>query len=68
MWFRSTAQLRCDSDPDSEVETVQTRPFGRTGHDSSVEILGSAGLKECSQREGDRVLEYFIETRDQGLA
>ena len=49
------------SDLDSEVETVQTRPFGRTGHNSSVAIFGSAGLKECSQGEADRVLDLLLE-------
>ena len=40
---------------------MQTRPFGRTGHDSSVALFGSAGLKACSQSEADQVLDLLLE-------
>ena len=40
---------------------MEKRPFGRTGHLSSVALFGSAGLKASSQAEADRVLEVLLE-------
>ncbi len=45
----------------SEAKRVQTRPFGRTGHDSTAAVFGSAGLKACSQSEADQVLDLLLE-------
>ncbi len=40
---------------------MEKRPFGRTGHMSSVALFGSAGLKAASQAEADRVLDLLLE-------
>ncbi len=39
---------------------LQTRPFGRTGHLSTVAIFGGAAFWEISQKEADRVMELVI--------
>ena len=40
---------------------IETQPFGRTGHLSTRAILGSACLRQASQKEADRVLELLLE-------
>lgn len=40
---------------------MQTRPFGRTGHESTVAIFGAAAFWEISQADADRVMEQVIE-------
>lgn len=39
---------------------VDTAPFGRTGHQSTRVIFGSAGLGEVSQGEADAVLDLLL--------
>jgi aryl-alcohol dehydrogenase-like predicted oxidoreductase len=39
---------------------VDTAPFGRTGHQSTRVIFGSAGLGEVSQQEADAVLDLLL--------
>ena len=39
---------------------VDTAPFGRTGHQSTRVIFGSAGLGDVSQEEADAVLEVLL--------
>ena len=40
--------------------TIERRPFGRTGHLSSVTLFGGAALAQASQAEADRVLELLL--------
>jgi aryl-alcohol dehydrogenase-like predicted oxidoreductase len=40
---------------------IGKRPFGRTGHESSEVIFGSAGLRAESQETADRVLDLLLE-------
>jgi aryl-alcohol dehydrogenase-like predicted oxidoreductase len=40
--------------------TLPRRPFGRTGHDSSVMLFGAAALARASQAEADRALETLL--------
>jgi aryl-alcohol dehydrogenase-like predicted oxidoreductase len=39
---------------------IQRRPFGRTGHASSVTLFGAAALARASQDEADRALEILL--------
>lgn len=39
---------------------LDTAPFGRTGHQSTRVIFGSAGLGDVSQEEADAVLELLL--------
>jgi aryl-alcohol dehydrogenase-like predicted oxidoreductase len=39
---------------------IQRRPFGRTGHLSSVTLFGAAALARASQDEADRALEVLL--------
>lgn len=41
--------------------TIERRPFGRTGHLSSVTLFGAAALARCTQAEADRALETLLE-------
>jgi aryl-alcohol dehydrogenase-like predicted oxidoreductase len=40
---------------------MERRPFGRTGHLSSVALFGAAALARASQAEADRALEVLLE-------
>ncbi|MCG2786393.1 MAG: aldo/keto reductase [Anaerolineae bacterium] len=40
---------------------MQTRAFGRTGHDSTIAIFGAAAFWEISQANADKVMEQVIE-------
>lgn len=40
--------------------TIETKPFGRTGHLSTRAIFGSACLRRASQYEAERVLELLL--------
>ena len=39
---------------------IEKRPFGRTGHMSTVAIFGAAALSNASQSEADRTLEVLL--------
>jgi len=39
---------------------IERRPFGRTGHDSTVTLFGAAALARASQDEADRALEVLL--------
>jgi aryl-alcohol dehydrogenase-like predicted oxidoreductase len=39
---------------------IERRPFGRTGHLSSVTLFGAAALARVSQAEADRALEVLL--------
>jgi aryl-alcohol dehydrogenase-like predicted oxidoreductase len=39
---------------------IQRRPFGRTGHVSSVTLFGGAALARASQAEADRALDVLL--------
>jgi aryl-alcohol dehydrogenase-like predicted oxidoreductase len=39
---------------------IERRPFGRTGHASSVTLFGGAALARVSQAEADRALELLL--------
>jgi len=41
--------------------TIQRRPFGRTGHLSTVTLFGAAALSSVSQSEADRTLDLLLE-------
>ncbi len=40
---------------------METRPFGRTGHNSTVAILGGFAFSQADQQETDRLMELAIE-------
>ncbi|MDH3452926.1 MAG: aldo/keto reductase [Gammaproteobacteria bacterium] len=40
---------------------IETRPFGRTGHQSTVTLFGAAALKAASQADADRTLDVLLE-------
>ncbi len=40
---------------------IEKRPFGRTGHQSSVTIFGAAALGRVSQAEADRTLDLLLQ-------
>ena len=39
---------------------IEHRPFGRTGHQSTVTLFGAAALARASQDEADRALEVLL--------
>ena len=39
---------------------IERRPFGRTGHQSSVTLFGAAALARATQDEADRALEVLL--------
>jgi aryl-alcohol dehydrogenase-like predicted oxidoreductase len=39
---------------------IERRPFGRTGHQSSVTLFGAAALARATQDEADRALELLL--------
>src|SRR6266550_3217200 len=39
---------------------IARRPFGRTGHESSVTLFGAAALARASQADADRALEVLL--------
>ncbi|HME94348.1 MAG TPA: aldo/keto reductase [Methylomirabilota bacterium] len=39
---------------------IERRPFGRTGHQSTVTLFGAAALARVSQDEADRALEVLL--------
>lgn len=39
---------------------IEKRPFGRTGHMSTVTLFGAAAIKEATQAEADRTLEVLL--------
>jgi aryl-alcohol dehydrogenase-like predicted oxidoreductase len=39
---------------------IERRPFGRTGHHSTVTLFGAAALARASQAEADRTLELLL--------
>jgi aryl-alcohol dehydrogenase-like predicted oxidoreductase len=39
---------------------IERRPFGRTGHASSVMLFGAAALAQASQDQADRALELLL--------
>ena len=39
---------------------IERRPFGRTGHQSTVTLFGAAALAQASQAEADRTLEVLL--------
>ena len=43
-----------------ETHMIERRPFGRTGHQSSVTLFGGAALARASQAEADRMLELLL--------
>src|SRR5215813_6642790 len=40
---------------------IQRRPFGRTGHESTVTMFGAAALARASQAEADRALDVLLQ-------
>jgi predicted aldo/keto reductase-like oxidoreductase len=43
------------------MKTIEKRPFGRTGHMSTVTLFGAAALSRVSQAEADRTLDVLLE-------
>ena len=39
---------------------IERRPFGRTGHMSTVTLFGAAALARASQDDADRALEVLL--------
>ena len=39
---------------------IERRPFGRTGHRSTVTLFGGAALARATQAEADRTLELLL--------
>jgi aryl-alcohol dehydrogenase-like predicted oxidoreductase len=44
-----------------ECYMIAKRPFGRTGHLSTVTLFGAAALSRATQAEADRVLDLLLE-------
>ena len=44
-----------------ELVMIATRPFGRTGHDSTRIIFGAAAFSRVDQATADRTMETIIE-------
>jgi aryl-alcohol dehydrogenase-like predicted oxidoreductase len=44
-----------------EYAMIEKRPFGRTGHMSTVTLFGAAALSRATQAEADRVLDILLE-------
>lgn len=42
-------------------DSIETRPFGRTGHQSSFALFGAAALKNVSQSVADQTLDVLLE-------
>jgi aryl-alcohol dehydrogenase-like predicted oxidoreductase len=40
---------------------IEKRPFGRTGHQSTVTLFGAAALARASQADADRALEVLLQ-------
>ena len=40
---------------------IETRPFGRTGHQSSAVLFGGAALRDADQATADRTLDLLLE-------
>jgi aryl-alcohol dehydrogenase-like predicted oxidoreductase len=43
------------------MPTIEKRPFGRTGHMSTVTLFGAAAFGRVSQEEADRTMELLME-------
>ena len=43
------------------MKTIEKRPFGRTGHMSTVTLFGAAALSRVSQADADRTLDVLLE-------
>ncbi len=43
------------------MPSIERRPFGRTGHESSVTLFGAAALGGVTQAEADRTMELVME-------
>jgi aryl-alcohol dehydrogenase-like predicted oxidoreductase len=43
------------------MPTIPRRPFGRTGHNSSVTLFGAAALSRVSQADADKTMELIIQ-------
>lgn len=43
------------------TDPIETRPFGRTGHNSSFALFGAAALKNVSQSVADQTLDVLLE-------
>ena len=43
------------------MPTILRRPFGRTGHDSSVTLFGAASLGRVTQAEADKTMDLITE-------
>jgi aryl-alcohol dehydrogenase-like predicted oxidoreductase len=43
------------------MKTIEKRPFGRTGHQSTVTLFGAAALSRVSQADADRTLDVLLE-------
>src|SRR5215467_13771997 len=39
---------------------IEKRPFGRTGHQSTVTLFGAAALARASQADADRALDVLL--------
>src|ERR687888_1313191 len=46
--------------PTEEATMIERRPFGRTGHPSTVTLFGGAALAQASQDDADRALELLL--------
>lgn len=42
-------------------DSIETRPFGRSGHNSSFTLFGAAALKNVSQSVADQTLDLLLE-------
>jgi aryl-alcohol dehydrogenase-like predicted oxidoreductase len=43
-----------------DAHMIERRPFGRTGHSSTVTLFGAAALARVSQADADRALEVLL--------
>jgi len=45
----------------AQAKSIEKRPFGRTGHMSTVTLFGAAALGSVTQAEADRTLDVLLE-------
>src|SRR5437879_1185730 len=50
----------CSTRTGKEHPMIEKRPFGRTGHLSTVTLFGAAALSRATQAEADRVLDILL--------
>ena len=58
--FRDSFRHAAATTTTEPAMTIEKRPFGRTGHESSAVLFGAASLSEVDQATADRVLDLLL--------